>query len=125
MQTFGYYSDETKGYRDVRPVPPPSQITMGTANDAVGPGAYEQFVGQGIRPDMPSSFAHSRTERNFLKNAASSDVVENPGPGEYEGKGFNWNRGGGVGAFRSKTKMAYQMKDPAEKEVRSGNDDDD
>ena len=43
--------------------------------------------------------------------------MENPGPGDYEGRGFNWNRGGAVGGFRSKTKMAYQMRDPAEKEA--------
>ena len=54
MQTFGYYSDDSQGFRNVQPVPPPSQIIMGTEKDAVGPGAYEQFIGKGIKPDLPS-----------------------------------------------------------------------
>ncbi|GMI03164.1 hypothetical protein TrVE_jg3686 [Triparma verrucosa] len=116
MQTFGYVTQERDGFTEVRPVPPPSQMIMGTKGDTVGPGAYEQFVGKGIKPELPSSFANSKTKRNVFEPAVSSDR-ENPGPGVYEGKGFSWDRGG-TGAFRSNTKMAHQMSNAAEKETQ-------
>lgn len=93
MQTFGYVTEERNGFNEVRPVPPPSQIIMGTKGDTVGPGAYEQFEGKGIRPELPSSFANSKTQRKIFEPSVSSDR-ENPGPGVYEGKGFSWDRGG-------------------------------
>ncbi|GMH74160.1 hypothetical protein TL16_g06387 [Triparma laevis f. inornata] len=116
MQTFGYVTEERNGFNEVRPVPPPSQIIMGTKGDTVGPGAYEQFEGKGIRPELPSSFANSKTQRKIFEPSVSSDR-ENPGPGVYEGKGFSWDRGG-TGAFRSNTKMAHQVLNTAEKEAQ-------
>ena len=126
MQTFGYISDNSKGFREVKPVNPPKQMIMGVGNDTVGPGAYEQFVGKGISGgELPSSFASSTTQRKVFEYVRTNENrmpdSDNPGPGFYEGKGFSWNKGSSA-AFRSNVKMAHQISTRASKNFSIGKD---
>ena len=113
MQTFGYIDSDEQGIREVKPVPPPSQMIMGVGGDTVGPGAYDQFIGTGISGGViPSSFSSSKTKRRVFQQTNNAENFmpdsQNPGPGVYELKGFDWDKGSSA-AFRSGTKMAHQL----------------
>ena len=61
---------------------------------------------------MPSTYANSKTRRQVFEQTLSSENTmpdaSNPGPGNYNLKGFDWDKGSSA-AFRSGTKMAHQM----------------
>jgi hypothetical protein len=63
---------------------------------------------------MPSTYANSKTRRQvFEQTRTASNTMpdsSNPGPGNYNLKGFDWDRGS-VAAFRSGTKMSHQISD--------------
>ena len=113
MQTFGYVDGtEESGVRQVKPVDPPSRIITGVKSDTVGPGAYN--VAKSLARNLPCSFSSSTTERRVFEQSKSIENrmpdKNNPGPGEYEGKGCAWDKGS-VAGFKSKVKMAHQQSD--------------
>mmetsp|Transcript_12792 Transcript_12792/g.26083 ORF Transcript_12792/g.26083 Transcript_12792/m.26083 type:complete len:692 (-) Transcript_12792:163-2238(-) len=123
MQTFGYESTDEKGFRESIPVPRPSQIHTGVKGDTVGPGSYdlkEWGGGDGGRDGgRESSFILSKTKRQvFVQTQSASNTMpdsSNPGPGNYELKGFDWDKGGSGAAFRSGVKMAHQIEQGKER----------